>query len=104
MSSDIGRSTVFTISMKTNGRCFYCNRPAQVVDHFIPRKSWVKWGLDKVIGSYNLIENLFPACSRCNTIKIDRNPSEFMGSFYTARDRYLRANARIGITSSQIFV
>lgn len=88
---------VFLISAKTNGRCFYCNKCAEVIDHFISRKKWEEWELNKYVGNTDHEENLFPACFSCNSSKRDKCPEDFMKSAFTAWSRYMRANKRIGI-------
>ena len=61
---------------KTNGHCYYCsyklrlsendlsgnsNIPLMQIDHFIP----------KTLGGGNEIDNLFPSCNFCNSVKGD---------------------------------
>ena len=41
------------------GRCAYCHEPAKSLDHVIPRHR----------GGQTVIENLVPACLRCNGSK-----------------------------------
>ncbi len=60
----------------TDGKCFYCRikldsagpRTMMHIDHYWP---WSK-------GGANLIENLVPACARCNLAKSNRLASTFI--------------------------
>lgn len=48
--------------------CFYCKRaPATTADHYIPVKR----------GGTHALDNLVPACWRCNRIKSDQMPWQF---------------------------
>ena|SRR3990167_9905616 len=95
----ISQKSFLLISAKTNGRCFYCNKWGEVVDHFISRKKWAEWCLDDVFGnsSVNELKNLFIACNKCNASKSDKDPEDFMGNSFKAYDRTERANRRVGI-------
>jgi len=33
----ISRKDVFIVASRTNGKCFYCNKPAECIDHFISK-------------------------------------------------------------------
>ena len=85
------------ISQKTNGRCFYCNKTGEVVDHFISKQKWIDWDLENtpLKGKLNKSENLFLACQKCNAQKRDECPENFIGNGYKAWNRYDRANKRI---------
>jgi hypothetical protein len=98
---EVSSSKFFRISAKTNGRCFYCNLPAEEIDHFVPRKLWNVYGLDDGTYPYSLngVENLFPTCRTCNSKKRAKAPEDFIGNSFTAWSRYNRANKRIGIPS-----
>lgn len=58
---------------KCRGRCWYCGRHADTIDHAKPRSR----------GGKNLDYNLLPACWDCNNEKSDMTVSEFR--------RYVRA-------------
>lgn len=88
------------VARKTNGRCFYCNRPAEEIDHFTSKYWWNEWKLSESpvnYGSVDKIENLFPACISCNRRKNSHHPCEFIGSDFKAWSKYKRANKRVGI-------
>lgn len=87
------------IIIKTNGRCFYCNKMGDQIDHFISKKKWSDWNLESTIlyGELNNVKNLFLACKNCNISKKDMCPEDFIGNSYIAWNRYQRANKRIGI-------
>lgn len=95
----ISQKDLIKISQKTNGRCFYCNKSGEVIDHFISKKKWQEWELEDtpLKGRLNNIENLFLACEKCNHIKKDKCPEDFIGNPFKAHSRYSRANKRIGI-------
>ena len=82
---------------KTNGRCFYCNRAGEVIDHFISKKKWREWGLDDtpMKGTLDDADNLFMACDKCNRKKSTKCPEDFIGNEFICWDRYKRANRRI---------
>lgn len=85
------------ISSKTNGRCFYCNRPAEAIDHFQPRSKY-QGSVDQRFGiDIDDDENLFPSCNRCNAQKNNKSPAAFLGNWFIALSRSMRANARIGL-------
>lgn len=91
---------LLNIFLKTNGRCFYCNKLGEVIDHFISKKKWKEWELDTVIslkGKLNNIENLILSCRKCNVSKSDKTPEDFIGNSYKCWDRFNKANKRIGI-------
>ena len=83
------------ISQKTNGRCFYCNRDGEHIDHFVSKKKWIEWDLTKRLGSVNNVTNLFLSCAKCNHSKSDKCPEDFIGNSFKCWDRYDRANKRI---------
>lgn len=87
------------IFQKTNGRCFYCNKPGEVIDHFLSKNKWKKWNLENtpLKGKLNDLENLFLACKKCNNLKKDKCPEDFIGNSYKCWSRYYRANKRIEI-------
>jgi len=86
------------ISQKTNGRCFYCNKSGEVIDHFISKQKWSEWDLENtpLKEKLNALENLFLACRECNSFKSINPPENFIGNSYKAWSRYYRANHRIG--------
>jgi len=90
-----------TVFRKTNGRCFYCNKPADVVDHFIPKKLWREWVLENVLGKVDQIGNLFPSCCSCNSSKGGRPVEDFAEKLGISgaqiHNRSTRANQRIGL-------
>lgn len=49
------------------GLCYYCRKPAQVVDHLIPLSR----------GGTNEVENLVAACHECNSKKGTKTPQEY---------------------------
>lgn len=97
------QNKLIKISQKTNGRCFYCNRDGEQIDHFISKNKWKIWCLSKYSGSVDDIRNLFLACRKCNASKSDKCPEDFMqNKKYSEHrnsiicwDRYERANKRI---------
>ena len=93
----LSQTDLIKISQKTNGRCFYCNKPGEAVDHFVPKKLWNEWDFNLCVGSSDIIENLFLACQHCNSSKRDKCPEEFTGEQFKCWERYKRANRRIGI-------
>lgn len=48
--------------------CHYCGKPASHVDHLLPRSR----------GGADDIDNLVPACARCNLTKARRTPEEWL--------------------------
>jgi 5-methylcytosine-specific restriction endonuclease McrA len=61
-----------------DGNCCYCGSADRiVVDHFIPRSK----------GGPHVLTNLVPACHRCNTSKLNYDPSEWYQSqsFYSLK-------------------
>lgn len=55
----LNRRAVF---LRDGGRCQYCGRKAESIDHVVPRSK----------GGEHTWENVVAACSRCNTAKRDR--------------------------------
>ena len=50
------------VVFNTHGRyCIYCGNPATEIDHVIPASK----------GGTDTLENLVPACKRCNSTKSD---------------------------------
>lgn len=88
-------STLIQVLHKTNGRCFYCNKNAEAVDHFYPQI------LFRGLSSHywNGVENLVPSCKSCNSSKGKKLPEDFLGT-WRAYSRQHRANIRIGIDCS----
>lgn len=87
------------ISAKTNGRCFYCNKMGEEIDHFISKEKWRKWDLENtpIKGELNNLDNLFLSCKNCNIKKRDNDPEDFMGNYVIAWSRYCRTNQRVGL-------
>ncbi len=60
------------VLVKAVGKCAYCGKRLEGTD----------WHIDHVIpkahGGSDSIDNLLPACRRCNTLKKDRTPEEFV--------------------------
>ena len=54
------------VFLRDDGRCQYCNRPAENVDHVVPRSR----------GGPHVWENVVAACERCNAHKKDCTPDE----------------------------
>jgi 5-methylcytosine-specific restriction endonuclease McrA len=54
------------VFLRDDGRCQYCDRPAENVDHVVPRSR----------GGPHVWENVVAACQRCNAHKKDRTPDE----------------------------
>ena len=54
------------VFLRDDGRCQYCGRPAENVDHVVPRSR----------GGPHVWENVVAACERCNAHKKDRTPDE----------------------------
>lgn len=65
---------------KTNGRCSYCGKAEEYleIDHMIPRAQ----------GGTNHIENLTPACFRCNSSKRNRTVDQFRRKLMLKRYGY----------------
>jgi len=51
-----------TVLVRDGRKCAYCSRPANTIDHVIPRK----------LGGKDTYENCVAACGRCNTKKADK--------------------------------
>lgn len=94
---NINQANTIKVFSKTNGRCFYCNKIGEEIDHFISRAKWAEWDLNSYVGSVNDIENLFLSCKKCNRTKSDKCPEDFIGNSFIAWNRNARANRRIGI-------
>jgi 5-methylcytosine-specific restriction endonuclease McrA len=54
------------VFIRDEGRCQYCGRPAENVDHVVPRSR----------GGLHVWENVVAACQRCNAHKRDHTPDE----------------------------
>lgn len=54
------------VFLRDDGRCQYCGRSAENVDHVVPRSR----------GGPHVWENVVAACERCNAHKKDRTPDE----------------------------
>jgi 5-methylcytosine-specific restriction endonuclease McrA len=54
------------VFMRDEQACQYCTRPAENVDHVVPRSR----------GGRHEWENVVAACRRCNSRKMDRTPAE----------------------------
>lgn len=77
------------IIQKTEGRCFYCHCQLPN-DTYVPDDGYAasykirNWHVDHVMpisrGGSNLIENLVPACCKCNAEKSNMTASEYMES------------------------
>ena len=93
----MNQKKLIKISQKTNGRCLYCNKTGEVVDHFISKGKWFEWELEDtpLKGELDNIKNLFLACQKCNSKKRDKCPENFIGNTYKCWNRYFRANHRI---------
>ena len=50
------------VFLRDDGRCQYCGKKAESIDHVIPRSR----------GGEHTWENVVAACTRCNTLKRDR--------------------------------
>ncbi|MBI2703748.1 MAG: HNH endonuclease [Actinobacteria bacterium] len=50
------------VFLRDDGRCQYCGRRAESIDHVVPRSR----------GGQHIWENVVAACRRCNTTKRDR--------------------------------
>lgn len=61
--ANLTRKAVFA---RDNWKCQYCGKPAETVDHLVPRSR----------GGKHCWENVVAACKRCNGKKKDRLPSE----------------------------
>lgn len=59
----LNRRAVFA---RDGSRCQYCKRPAENLDHVLPRSR----------GGTHTWENVVAACRRCNTVKGNRTPGE----------------------------
>jgi 5-methylcytosine-specific restriction endonuclease McrA len=59
----LNRKAIF---LRDDHSCQYCTRPAENVDHVIPRSQ----------GGEHVWENVVASCRRCNTKKGGRTPSE----------------------------
>ena len=93
----ISQVDLIKIFQKTNGRCLYCNRQGEVIDHFISKQKWMEWDLENtpLKGKLNSLENLFLACKKCNSSKRDKCPEDFIGNPFKCWSRYNRANRRV---------
>ena len=87
---EFSQRKILAIASKTNGRCFYCGKAGEVVDHFMPKAK------AKELGNYedvNRIDNLFIACTSCNARKSDKWPEDFLGE-KKAWTKYFRTNQK----------
>lgn len=93
------KEILLKIFNKTNGRCFYCNKPGEEIDHFVSKSKWKEWLLEEtpLAGKLDDIENLFLSCKHCNRSKHNSCPEDFVGNSWMAWSRYDRANKRIGL-------
>jgi 5-methylcytosine-specific restriction endonuclease McrA len=67
-AGDFTRAEWLALVAQWCGRCAYCGRSAKLtVDHRIPL----------IAGGTNTIENILPACGRCNSRKNSRTEDEF---------------------------
>lgn len=67
-----GRECVTAEFLKSiyGAMCMYCGAPAQHADHFYPIAR----------GGIHCVDNIVPACQRCNNSKCARDPYEFMST------------------------
>ena len=57
-----------TLETMANVSCVYCGKPAEVVDHIIPKSR----------GGPDVMENRVPACKKCNLHKLGKTPIQFL--------------------------
>lgn len=103
--------SLITIFRKTNGRCFYCNKIGEHIDHFMPKQKWKEYEITEATGqSCDQLENLFMACASCNLSKANTEPCEWlwdMGRIPESKNvwfRYFRANHRVGLIDDELMV
>jgi hypothetical protein len=105
-SMNISRKEFCIVSAKTNGRCFYCNKWGEEVDHFFPRSKWDEWIPDwcNTKKGADTLDNLFLACKDCNRGEHSKHPAEFNISNRPNNawesiifSRSYRANMRVGL-------
>jgi 5-methylcytosine-specific restriction endonuclease McrA len=84
-----GRSiplTTRTVIARDRGRCGYCSeRPADTIDHIVPRAS----------GGKHTWENVIAACRKCNHRKRDRTPVQASMTLRFQPSRPKGAHARL---------
>lgn len=88
------------VCLKTNGKCFYCNKSAEAIDHFTSIKQWEQeYGMERESydNAVDNIDNLVLCCNTCNSQKGAKDPGKFMKNDFVAMDRMDRANRRIGL-------
>lgn len=101
MAKAFAQNKAFKVFAKTNGRCFYCNKIAEEIDHFVSRAFHVREEITTL--NPDDVENLVPACKSCNMKKSDKAPEEFIGNSYICWDRSYRANKRIGVDAYNFY-
>lgn len=82
------KQTRQTVYDKYNGRCAYCGKEIEIndmqVDHIIPQRPWKgEYGTDD-------LENLNPACRRCNHYKRANSLDTFREMLMTIQDRIMQ--------------
>lgn len=83
MSKNVSKQKRARVRALTNGHCGYCGR-----------KLHHKWHVDHVVpqahGGSSSIDNLLPACHRCNLSKGAKDPEDFRSRFfeYAAEETY----------------
>ena len=99
----LNQEDLFKIAGKTRGRCFYCNKFANAVDHFISQRKWKQWLLEStpLKGRLHHAENLVIGCTSCNSSKGSKPPEDFMGDPYRAWQRLQRCNYNVGLTTEK---
>jgi len=95
----ISQISLIRIFRKTNGKCFYCKKNGEVIDHFISKQKWKEWDLTPWIGSVDKIDNLFLSCRKCNSSKSNKCPEDFIGNSEKAWKMYDKVNKKIGINN-----
>ena len=101
---NIKQKDLIRVVSKTNGRCFYCNKIGEEIDHFISKYYWWLWKLSDYpanLGSVDQIKNLFLSCMPCNRSKKNQCPEDFIGNPVKAWSRYTRANFRVGLSKTK---
>lgn len=80
----LAKKLAWDVWQKTDGRCAYCNAKLNPFD----RNAWNGYHMDHVEprsrGGADTIDNLAPACSRCNFSKYAHTPEEWGGRAQTA--------------------
>lgn len=75
----LARRRAWAVWEKTNGKCAYCDCALNPFDRNAHNGFHIDHVIPRARGGGDEIENLAPACSRCNFSKYARTPEEWRG-------------------------